>query len=147
MKIIGKALCVAALSTVGLVAQTSQTTTETKITVKDGETVNVTGCVAPDLNHTGYILTNVADKTGPLHNYMLLTDDTDFSKHVGHRVQVEGRVTDRGDAKVKVETKTETKVKDGDDRETKTKSEIKGDAITLPYMGVKSFKMVAASCP
>jgi hypothetical protein len=147
MKRTGIAVCIAAMSSLGVMAQTNQTKTETKITVKDGTEVKVTGCVAPDLNHTGYILTNVADKSGALHNYMLLTDDTDLAKHVGHRLQIEGRVTDRGDAKVKVETKTETKVKDGDDRESKSKSEISGDAVALPYLGVKSFKMLAASCP
>jgi len=147
MKRISITLGILAMSSLGVLAQSSQTTTETKITVKDGKEVHVTGCVAPDLNHTGYILTNVADKDGPAHNYMLLTDDKDLAKHVGHRVQIEGRVTDRGDAKVKVETKTETKVKDGDDRETKAKSELSGDAVALPYLGVKSFKMVAASCP
>jgi hypothetical protein len=147
MKPMRLALCLAALSTLGVAAQSSQTTTQTKITVKDGKEVHVTGCVTPDLNHTGYILTNVADKSGPLHNYMLLTDDNDLAKHVGHRVQIEGRVTDRGDAKVKVETKTETKVEHGDDHETTTKAEMKGDAVNLPYMGVESFKMIAASCP
>jgi hypothetical protein len=92
------------------------------------------------------MLTNVADTTGALHSYVLVSDDTDLSKHVGHRVQIDGKAADRGDGKIKTETKTKMKV-DGDDKETKAKSEVKGDLAGLPYLGVKSLKMVAASCP
>ncbi len=146
MKRIACALCVAAVGTIGVAAQTSETTTKTKITVQDGESVKVTGCVQPAVTGGGFVLTNVADKSGALHNYWLLTDG-DMSKHIGHRVQIEGKVTDRGDAKVKIETKTKTEVDNGDDRETKTKSEIKGDQVSMPYLGVKDVKMIAASCP
>ena len=44
------------------------------------------------------------DKSGTMHNYMLVSDG-DLSKHVGHRMQLEGKVTDKGDGKIKVETK------------------------------------------
>jgi hypothetical protein len=90
-------------------------------------------------------LTNVADKSGALHNYMLVSDDKDLAKHVGHRVRIEGKATDRGDGKVKIETKTKTKVEDGDDKETTSKSEIEGTGPS--YLGVRSFKMIAAVCP
>ena len=93
------------------------------------------------------MLTNVADKKGAMHSYMLVSDDQDFAKHVGHRVQLEGKVTDRGDAKIEVETKTKTKVEHGDDKESKSKSTMKGDMEGMPYLGVKSLKMIAASCP
>ena len=147
MKRTAVALCIAATWSLGVMAQETKTKEETKISIKDGTDVKVTGCVAPDPVHHGFLLTNVADKSGALHNYMLVTDDNDLSKHVGHRVQIEGRVTDRGDAKVKIETKTETKVKGEDDHETKSKSEVSGDAVALPYLGVKDVKMIAASCP
>ena len=52
----------------------------------------------------------------------------------------------KGDGKLKVETKTKTKV-DGDDKETKSKSEVKGDMAGARFLGVKSMKMIAASCP
>jgi hypothetical protein len=146
MKRIFKTLCaLMAVSTVALGAQTSQTETKSTITVKDGKSVTVTGCVIPTSGGTGFMLTNVADKSGALHNYMLVSDDGDLAKHVGHRVRIEGKITDRGDGKVKIETKTKTKVEDGDDKESTSKSEIEGSGPS--YLGVRSVKMIAAVCP
>lgn len=146
MKRVFETLCVLlAASTVGLGAQTSQTDTKSTITVKDGKSVTVTGCVIPTSSGTGLMLTNVADKSGALHNYMLVSDDGDLAKHVGHRVRIEGKVTDRGDGKVEIETKTKTKVEDGDDREKTRKTEIEGTGPS--YLGVRSVKMIAAVCP
>jgi len=147
MKLFGMAFCVAAACSAGLAAQTSTTDTKSKITVKDGKEVTVTGCVEPTSSGSGFMLTHVADKGGAMHNYMLVTDDNDLSKHVGHRVQVAGKITDRGDGKIKVETKTKTKVEHGDDKETHSKSEMKGDMDGVPFLGVKSVKMIAAACP
>jgi len=50
-------------------------------------------------------------------------------------------------AKVKIEAKSKTKNDHGDDKETKSESEIHGDVQGTPYLGVKSVKMIAASCP
>jgi hypothetical protein len=127
---------------VGLGAQTSQTETRSSVTVKDGTSVKVTGCVAqtPD---SKFVLTNVADKTGALHDYMLVSGDN-LAEHVGHRVRIEGKVTDRGDGKVEIETKSKT-FGHGDDNETKSKSEIEG--VGPAFLGVHSLKMIAASCP
>jgi hypothetical protein len=151
MKLIGMAVCLAVVCSAGLAAQTAQTESKSKVTVKDGQDVTVTGCVESTAggaaSGTAYMLTHVADnKTGSMHNYMLVTDDGDLAKHVGHRMQIEGKVTDKGDGKIKVETKTKTKV-DGDDKETKSKSEIKGDMAGARFLGVKSMKMIAAACP
>jgi hypothetical protein len=146
MKLIGM-ICVTAVCTVGLGAQTRETETKSKVTVKDGKSVTVTGCVAPAVVGKGFVLTNVADKTGNLHDYVLVSDDDELSKHVGHRVQLSGKVTDRGDAKVKIESKSKTKVEHGDDKETRSESEIHGDVKGTPYLGVKDIKMIAAVCP
>jgi hypothetical protein len=146
MKLICTAICLVGLAT-SLGAQTTRTETKSKVSVKSGDSVRVTGCVEPRADGSGFMLTNVADKTGALHNYILVSDDGDLPKHVGHRVQISGRVTDRGDGKVKTETTTKTKVEHGDDRETTRKSEFKGDASVLPYLGVSSLKMIAAVCP
>jgi hypothetical protein len=146
MKGVFEAFCtVIVVSVVGLGAQTSKTDTKSTVTVKDGKSVTVTGCVVPTSGGTGFMLTNVADKSGALHNYMLVSDDKDLAKHVGHRVRIEGKATDRGDGKVKIETKTKTKVEDGDDKETTSKSEIEGTGPS--YLGVRSLKMIAAVCP
>ena len=114
-----------------------ETTTKTKVEIKNGKDVKVTGCVEarPD---GGYILTNVADKSGALHRYILVSDKENFSKVVHDRVEIDGRAgdIDHGTVKVTSETKVDG-VKD-------TPSKIEGSA---PYLGVKHMKMIAASCP
>ena len=147
MKLIGIVFGLAAACTVAVGAQSAQTESKSKITVKDGQEVSVTGCVEPTASGTGFMLTHVADKSGGMHNYMLVSDDSDLAKHVGHRMQLDGKVTDKGDGKVKIETKTKTKVEHGDDKETHSKSEVRGDVNGMPYLGVTSVKMIAATCP
>ena len=93
-----------------------------------------------------YMLTNVADKKGAKPNYILVDEDHDVAKHIGHRVQISGKATDR-DGKIEIETKTKTKVKHGDDQETRSKSTIKGDTVGVAYLRVNSMKMIAATCP
>ena len=144
MKLIGIA---AALAVAGSVALGAQTESKSKVTVKEGQDVTVTGCVEPAASSGGYMLTHVADKKGTMHNYFLAASEEDYSKHVGHRVTIEGKVADQGDGKVKVETKTKTKIENGDDKETKTKAELKGDMDGMRFLGVKSMKMIAATCP
>ena len=140
------AACLAACCAVGVAAQTTEQTTKSKLSVKDGKDVTVTGCVEPIASGTGYMLTNVADKRGALHSYMLVSDDVDLTKHVGQRVEIKGKATDRGDAKIETETKTKTNAEHGDQRETHQKSEISGDLSGLPFLGVKSVKLIAGAC-
>jgi hypothetical protein len=147
MKLIGMALSLAVACSVALGAQSAQTESKSKVTVKDGQEVTVTGCVEPTASGTGFMLTHVADKSGAMHNYMLVSEDSDLAKHAGHRMQIDGKVTDKGDGKIKVETKTKTKVEHGDDKETHSKSEMKGDMAGARFLGVKSMKMIAAACP
>jgi hypothetical protein len=146
MKTLGYALCLAMSGTLALAAQSTET--KTKITIKDGKDVEVTGCVAPGVPAGSYVLTNVADKRGSMHNYLLIANDADdLKKHVGHRVQIEGKVTDRGDdTKVKIETETKVETPSGD-RKTESTSELKGETVALPYLGVEDIKMIAATCP
>ena len=120
MKLIGITVCAAAVCLASLGTAAGQTETKSTITVKDGKDVAVTGCVAPAASGTGFMLTHVADKSGAMHSYMLVSKDDDLSEHVGHRVQLTGKVTDRGDAKIEVETKTKTKVEHGDDTDAAT---------------------------
>jgi hypothetical protein len=130
--------CFAITAAVALGAQSSSTTTTTKIDVKDGKDVKVTGCIEAS-PYGGYVLTNVADKTGERHSYMLVSDSENFSKVLNDRVEIEGVIGDSRDGKVEI--KTETKV-DGPARDTHSKVESKA-----PYLGVKSMKMIATSCP
>ena len=119
-------------------AQSSETVTRTKIDVKHGKDVKVTGCVEAG-SDGGYILTNVADKTGERHSYMLVSDSENFSKVLHDRVEIEGKIADS--SKGKVEITTETKV-DGPAKDTHSKTE--GSA---PYLGVSHMRMIATSCP
>jgi hypothetical protein len=126
---------------VGLGAQTSETRTETKTKVKGGREITTTGCVErmPDGR---YGLTGSA---GGGTQYVL-TGKHDVSKHVGHRVEVSGKATDLGDAKVRTETKTKFEPEHGKSQEAHAKTEQKGDLTGLPLLGVKSVKMLAKSC-
>jgi hypothetical protein len=146
MRTIAPALCLSVVcaAAVGAQTQTERRETKSKIEVKGGKEVQVTGCIEPTSN--GYMLTKAADKEGALHSYMLVSEDVDLSKHVGHLVQVTGNATDRGDATVKTETKTKTKVESGDEKERVSKSEVRGDVAGLPFIGVKSVKMIAGAC-
>src|SRR5450432_965240 len=101
MKLIGMTICAAALCVASLGADAGQTSTKSKVTVKDGKDVDVTGCVA-------------------------------------------SASSGRGDGKVEIETKTKTKVEHGDDKETKSKSTMEGDLAGMPFLSVKSLKMIAA---
>lgn len=130
--------CLAVAGAVALGAQSSETTTKTKIEVENGKKMKVAGCVEKDAEGA-FVLTQVTDKTGSLHRYMLVSDDEDFSKAVGHRVQIEGIAADRHHGKVEI--KTETKV-EGPVEGTQSKTEGPG-----PYLGVKNMKMIAGSCP
>jgi hypothetical protein len=127
------ALAFAAAVTLG--AQSSETTTKTKIDVKDGKDIKVTGCVDSGANG-GYVLTDVSTRNEPVHRYILVSDDN-FSKYVGQRVEVEGVAADRKDGKVEIKTETQTEgAKD-------THARVEG---TGPYLGVKKIKRVEGTC-
>ena len=145
MRKLGYSMIAAVLACGIAAAQDLETKTQTKLNVEDGKSVTLTGCVARSAD--GYMLTNVADKKGAMGSYMLAAGDDDLKDHVGHRVEISGKAADQGKGKITVETKNETKVGDGDTSETKAKSEVEGDLKGLPFLGVKSVKMIAAVCP
>ena len=131
------AICLAAFCAVGLGAQsgTTETKTKTKIDVKDGKNITITGCLASNPGG-GYMLTTTRGEQ----KYALVTDD-DLSKHIGHRMEIKGKAADRGDGKVTIES---TGTSGGD--KTKVKTELKGDSPDMNYLGVKSVKMISKSC-
>src|SRR5450756_1853313 len=133
MKLTTLTCCLAVAGAVTLGAQSSESTTQTKIEVKDGKDVQVTGCVEAGFGG-GYVLTNVADKSGAMHRYILVSDGDDFSKQVGHRVQIDGKAADRNRGKVEVERETKM---EGVDKTTHSKTESSGDLASMPYLGVK----------
>jgi len=138
MKTLTIATCALAITgAITLGAQTSETTTKTKIEVKDGKDVKVIGCVE-SLPGGRYALTDVSSKHEALHRYVLVSDD-DFSKVLGQRVQIEGTLADRGDGKVEIKTQTKA---EGDAKDTHAKVEASG-----PYLGVKKMKRIEGTCP
>ncbi len=147
MKILFAALCVATLCSAAAGAQSSKQTTSKKITIKEGRDITVVGCVERAANETGFELTRVADKHGAWHSYTLVPDDAEhLVKHVGHLVEIKGKATDRGDAKVKIETRTKREA-DHDDAETHGETQLKGDLPNVRYLGVSSLKLIARACP
>ena len=140
MKLIGATFCMAVICAVGLGAQSQTTETKTKTTtkieVKDGKDIRVSGCLATNPGG-GYMLTTTKGDM----KYALVTND-DLSKHVGHRMEVKGKAADRGDGKVKM---TSTSTTNGGAK-TEVKSELKNDPAEMPYLGLKSIKMLSSHC-
>lgn len=123
----------------GISAQsgTTERKEKTKIEIKGGKNVTLTGCLQRSSGITDYILT---DELGEL-KYAVVTD-RDLGRYVDRRVEVKGRAADSGDASVKIERKAE-----GTTGETaETKVERKGDTTAMPYLGLKSIKTRASSC-
>jgi hypothetical protein len=142
MKLIGAAFGIVAICTISLGAQDTQTRSKTKVEVKDGKDITTTGCVERTARGE-YVLTGVG--TGGSIQYVLVGKD-DVGKHLGERIEVTGKATDLGDAKVKVETKSKTEGEDGADTEHRTTKVEKGDISGPPLLGVKSVKKLAPTC-
>jgi hypothetical protein len=132
---------------VGLHAQSATIKSETKIDVKDGKDVVVTGCVEASETGAGYILTHVEPRRGdPMAIYTLVGEESSVGRHLGQLVEIKGKATNIGDdGKVEVTTKTKVEREHGDDSTSKSKTEIEGQT-ALPYLGVKSVKMLRESC-
>jgi hypothetical protein len=82
-----------------------------------------------------------------MHSYLLVGgDDGDLQSHVGQMVEIKGKAADHEDGKVKVKTKTNVEREDADDVNTESKSELKGDLIGLPLLGVRDVKMIRPTC-
>lgn len=140
---LGSALALAC--SVGLAAQTATVKSETKVDVKDGKDVTVTGCLARSASGTAFLLNNVEGKDVASKAYILVGDDLDA--HIGHFIEVKGKASNIGsDGKVEVKTKTKIERDDADDKKTETKTTMEGDLAGVPYLGVKSVKMIRSSC-
>jgi len=142
--ILGTVLALA--TSAGLAAQQSTTKTQTKVDVKDGKNVTVTGCVDRAASGQGFVLTRVESGGTPSPFYALVGEDSALSNHVGHLVEIRGKATDVGDdGKVEVTTKTKVEREHGDDTHAKAKTQIEGTT-DVPFLGVKSVKMLRDTC-
>ena len=141
------AIGLAAICAAGVNAQTQETktTTKSKIEIKGGKDVAVTGCLERGANGD-YMLTQVRENPRLDPSRFALVTDEDLSKDVGKRVRIEGKTVANDKGKVSVETKTKTDVENGKDQETKTKVEATGGAFDMSFLGVKSLKVLSPSC-
>jgi hypothetical protein len=129
-------------------AQSTKVKQETKIEIKDGKDVTLTGCVRSYADPSGaarFQLTDVADKEGRLGAYVLVGENDDVAKHVGQLVEIKGKAANQDEGKVKVKTKTEIDREHADDSKTESTSELKGD-LNLPLLGVDDVKMIRPTC-
>jgi hypothetical protein len=141
------AIGLAAACAAGLNAQTQETktTTNTKTEIKGGKDVRVTGCLERRPNGD-YILTEARENQRQEASRYALVTGQDLSKHLGERVEIQGKAVVNGDGKVLVESKTKTEVENGQDQETKTKTEGTSGALDMPFLGVKSMKTISSYC-
>lgn len=123
---------------------------KTRISVEDGKEITATGCVARSGDNE-FSLTHAAGKSGVLGSYVLVAegDESDeLSQHVGHRVEIKGKAVDHGHGEMTVKTETEVRTEDGDKKKRESTTKVKGDDLDgLPFLGVKSVRMLAAVCP
>ena len=142
-------LALALFATATMAAQSGEVKRETKIEVKDGKNVTVTGCVERHSDPTGatkFQLTDVADKEGRRGAYLLIGEGDDLDDHVGHLVEIKGKASDHEDGRVKVESKTKIERDDGDDTKTESTEEVKGDLRGLPILDVNKVRMIRPTC-
>jgi len=126
-----------------LSAQNGDRLPKTTVIVEDGKEITVTGCIErnPD---GGYTITHATGKDGVVGSYILArldgADDelNGLKDHVGHRMELKGKAADRGEGKLRILT---------ENRRTEAKAEVKGDLVGLPFLGVKSTRMLASVCP
>ena len=147
-----KLLCAALVSVMtagaSVLAQDEVKKSKTSMSIDSGKDITVTGCVVR--SGEDFSLTNAAGKKGAVGPYVLVAsgDDRDeLAKHVGHRVEVKGKAADQGDGKVTIKTEREVKTDDGDTKKSESTTKVKGDLDGLPFLGVKSVRMLATVCP
>jgi len=145
MTTIAIGLAVACGGVVSAQTQETKTTEKTKVEMKGGKSVTVTGCLERRDNGD-YMLTSIRDVRGmDPSRYALVTHD-DLSKHVGERVRIEGKTVSPGDGTVTVKSETKTEVESGKDLETKSQTEGTTGTLDMPFLGVKSLKTLSSSC-
>ncbi len=146
-------LCAALVSFVAaatpLLGQDVVKESKTKISVDDGKEITATGCVVRS-GEKEFSLTNAAGKDGALNSYILVAeggDRDDLQKHLGHRVEIKGKAVDHGHGEMTVKTETEVRTDGGDKKKRESTTKVKGALEGLPYLGVKSVRMIATVCP
>jgi hypothetical protein len=151
--IVRKLFCAALIALVAMsaagIAQEKVKKSKTKISVDEGKEIAVTGCVARTADGE-FSLTQVAGKDGALGSYVLVAKDDkrkDLEKHVGHRVEIQGKAADQGDGKLTMKNEAKVRTTEGDTKKRESTTKVEGDLKGLPFLGVKSVRMLATVCP
>jgi hypothetical protein len=146
-------LCAALVAVVGIgapaLAQDAVKKSKTRISVDDGKEMTVTGCVARSMDGE-FSLTNAAGKDGALGSYVLVARGDareELGKQVGHRVEIKGKAADKGDGKMTIKTESEVRTSEGENKKRDSTTTVEGDLNGLPFLGVKSVRMLASICP
>jgi len=141
---------------IGLSAQDTKTTTETKTEGAKAQSVTYTGCMQTGTETKSVILAKVQPVGSSTETavgtsgvtqtttttYALVPEEkVDLQTHVGHKVEVTGMMIPAGDSK----TKTETKIEREGAPDTKSKETVKSDN-ALPQFRVVSIKDTNESC-
>ena len=125
----------------GAAGQSKKVKTETKLEVKDGKDVTLTGCLErlPDRRRDDPVPADQRRRQEERNAQLPARrgEEGDLQSHVGHMVEIKGKAADHEDGKVKVKTKTKVDREHADDVKTESKSELKGDLIGLPLLGVQ----------
>src|SRR6266540_7301628 len=135
-------LSLAVLATTPLSGQTSQATAKTctKIEVKDGRDVKVSGCLVRHTGISGFGLADVMDRDAAMDNVILVGDLDELEEHVGQLVEIKGKLADTNAGKVLIDSKTKVDREHAPDAEARVKSETKGEFDGSPVLGVRSLK-------
>lgn len=132
-------IAIALLFTTGLAAQSSITETKekTRIAVKGGRSITVTGCLHRIPGNISYVVT---DDAGDL-AYGTVTSEN-LLKYVDRRIAVRGNAADGPDAKVTIERK----VKGATGDKSLSKVQMNSDEVEIPLLALKSIRIVTGSC-
>jgi hypothetical protein len=141
---------------IGLSAQDTKTTTETKTEGAKAQTITYTGCMQTGTETKSVILAKVQPVSSSTETavgtsgvtqttttiYALVPEEkVDLQTHIGHKVEVTGMMIPAGDSK----TTTETKVEREGAPDTKSKETVKSDN-ALPQFRVASIKDTNEAC-
>jgi hypothetical protein len=147
----GLMVCAAVFAaTLGINAQDStKVTKESSVRIKDGDDVKVTGCVHRATS--GFALSNLSGNSDRTPYFQLAFESEsrreEVARHVGQKVEIEGKAAISDDARVEVQTKEKREFEDGPDEKLHTKTEIVGDMQAFPLLEVEHVKRISESCP
>jgi hypothetical protein len=135
------------LSVTGPTAQTKETkaTTDTRVEVKHGKDVIVTGCVQR-LVSGDYALTGIRENGRDAATEFVLVGHDDLFKHVGQRVEIRGQVVTSGEGIGSTESQENSPTDSDTALQTRTTGEGTTGAVDRAVLGVSAIKSRSSTC-